>query len=49
MKRLTLAATTLVAVAGTAQAGGIDRSGQSVQALFEKGNYVELSFGAVSP
>jgi len=49
MKRLTLAATALVAAAGAAQAGGIDRSGQSVQALFEKGNYVELSFGTVSP
>ncbi len=49
MTRLTLAATTLVAAAGAAQAGGIDRSGQSVNVLFEKGNYVELSFGVVSP
>jgi len=49
MKRLTLAATTLVAAAGAAQAGGIDRSGQSINVLFEKGNYVELSFGVVGP
>lgn len=44
--------TTLGAVALTAtaaQAGGIDRSGQSVGILFEKGNYTEFSFGRVSP
>ncbi|MGB3280695.1 MAG: outer membrane protein transport protein [Pseudorhodobacter sp.] len=44
--------TTLGAVALTAtaaQAGGIDRSGQSVGILFEKGNYAEFSFGRVSP
>ena len=35
--------------AGGAFAGGIDRSGQSIAAIFEKGRYVELSFGAVSP
>jgi long-chain fatty acid transport protein len=32
-----------------AQAGGIDRSGQGIGAIFEKGNYAELSFGKVSP
>lgn len=32
-----------------AQAGGIDRSGQSILAIFETGNYAELSFGRVSP
>jgi long-chain fatty acid transport protein len=44
--------TTLGAVAlsaGVAQAGGVDRSGQSTSILFEKGNYFELSFGRVSP
>jgi long-subunit fatty acid transport protein len=44
--------TTLGAVAltaGAAQAGGIDRSGQSTSILFEKGNYAEFSFGRVSP
>lgn len=39
-----------VAVSATAaQAGGIDRSGQSIGILFEKGNYAEFSFGRVSP
>lgn len=32
-----------------AQAGGIDRSGQDIGALFETGRYMELSFGQVSP
>lgn len=32
-----------------AHAGGIDRSGQAITALFEKGRYMELSLGAVSP
>lgn len=43
----TLGAIALTATA--AQAGGIDRSGQSVGILFEKGNYTEFSFGRVSP
>ena len=30
-------------------AGGLDRSGQSVASIFEKGNYAELSFGSISP
>ncbi len=49
MKYLALVATGLVVSAGGAGAGGIDRSGQSIQALFEKGNYAELSFGVVNP
>ncbi|SFD75580.1 Long-chain fatty acid transport protein [Sulfitobacter brevis] len=32
-----------------ASAGGIDRSGQSITALFENGRYGELSFASVSP
>lgn len=39
----------LALCAGSALAGGLDRSGQSISAIFEKGNYVELSFGSVSP
>jgi long-chain fatty acid transport protein len=40
----------LVAVIGTsASAGGVDRSGQSILAIFEKGDYAELSFGAIQP
>lgn len=38
-------------LAGTAPllAGGIERAPQSLNALFEPGNYVELSFGGVDP
>lgn len=32
-----------------AQAGGLDRSGQSISALFETGGYAELSYGMVIP
>ena len=35
--------------AGAVQAGGIDRSGQSIAALFEQGRHVEFSLGSVSP
>ena len=34
---------------GSALAGGIDRSGQGNGALFEKGRYIEFSFGYVEP
>lgn len=33
----------------TSLAGGVDRSGQNIGVLFEKGNVVELSLGAVRP
>lgn len=49
MKRLMWATTALVAATTGAHAGGIDRSGQGLGALFEKGRYVELSYGLVSP
>ncbi len=42
-----LGATALTATA--AHSAGIDRSGQSVGILFEKGNYAEYNFGRVSP
>lgn len=32
-----------------ANAGGLDRSGQSIGAIFEDGRYVELSYGHVMP
>jgi long-subunit fatty acid transport protein len=38
-----------VAAAGAAQAGGIDRSGQPIGILFEKGRVLEFSFGSISP
>ncbi|WP_397543399.1 hypothetical protein [Roseovarius salis] len=49
MHRITCIAGALALGAGTAAAGGLDRSGQSVQVLFEEGNYAEFSFGSVSP
>lgn len=44
-----LALTTILAAAGAAHAGGVERSITSIGLLFEKGNYAELSFGSVSP
>ncbi len=44
-----LAAAALLGSTVTAHAGGIDRSGQPLNVLFEKGRYVELSFANVSP
>ncbi len=50
MKRfLTSAALIAAATTTTAQAGGVERSTQSVAILFEQGRYAELSFGNFSP
>ncbi len=49
MKRILMSTAAMVAVAGAAQAGGIDRSGQGLGPLWETGRYAELSFGHVSP
>jgi len=49
MKNVTALCGALVALAGAAQAGGIDRSGQPIGILFERGNYVELSYGNINP
>lgn len=49
MKRLMWATTALVAATTGAQAGGVERSTQSVAILFEQGRYVELSFGRFAP
>jgi long-chain fatty acid transport protein len=49
MKRILMATVALVAGATGALAGGIDRSGQGIGFMFEKGTYAELSFGIVSP
>ncbi|MEP3345954.1 MAG: outer membrane protein transport protein [Litoreibacter sp.] len=49
MKKI-LGATALLAASTTlASAGNLDRSGQSIAPLFEKGNYAEFSFGYVNP
>jgi long-subunit fatty acid transport protein len=44
-----IAIAALLGGATAANAGGIDRSGQSITALFENGRYAEFSLGAVSP
>ncbi len=49
MNRIVLAAAASVAATGTALAGGLDRSNQNVDILFEPGNIVEFSLGYVAP
>jgi long-subunit fatty acid transport protein len=49
MKRFLTTAAVVAAAATTAQAGGVERSTQSVAILFEKGRYAELSLGHFSP
>lgn len=49
LKKLILATTALTTIAGSALAGGLERTTQSMAVLFEEGSYVELSFGTVSP
>lgn len=49
MERGLIAAGALALGATSAAAGGVDRSGQSVAILFEKGTYAEISYARVSP
>lgn len=49
MKRTLSAGAALLLSTSVAMAGGLDRSGQSVAAIFETGDYVELSFGSITP
>lgn len=49
MGRVLVTASALAVGAGSALAGGIERSTQSVAPLFEPGNYAEFSFGTFSP
>ncbi|MFY0660846.1 MAG: outer membrane protein transport protein [Shimia sp.] len=49
MKKALWGATALTLVAGTSFAGGIDRSGQGVNILFEEGNYAQFTWQHVSP
>ena len=49
MKTRVLAAAALAASAVSVQAGGLDRSGQGIDVLFESGNVLELSFGFTEP
>ncbi|WP_179379451.1 OmpP1/FadL family transporter [Jannaschia marina] len=49
MNRFTLAAVATIVGTGSAMAGGLDRSGQNINLLFEEGNIAELTFGYVAP
>ena len=49
MKKFTTVGAALMLTTTAAYAGGIDRSGQSIGAIFEDGKYVELSYGYVMP
>lgn len=49
MRGIISAASILAITAGAATAGGIDRSGQGIGILFEKGRVVEFSLGQVNP
>ncbi|MGR3712968.1 MAG: OmpP1/FadL family transporter [Shimia sp.] len=49
MKKTILGATALAFVSGAAHAGGIDRSGQGVNILFEEGDFAQFSFSSIDP
>jgi long-subunit fatty acid transport protein len=49
MEKILGASAALLMTTGLASAGGLDRSGQPVGAIFEEGSYAELSFGTVNP
>ena len=49
MKNTLTVGAALLLTTSAAFAGGIDRSGQSIGALFEDGTYAELSYGSVTP
>ena len=49
MRTYITSVTALCMAAGGAYAGALDRTGQSVDVLFENGRYVEFSLGYISP
>ncbi len=49
IKNYLTSVTAVCLAAGSAQAGALDRTGQSVGVLFEEGRYIEFSFSTVSP
>lgn len=49
MNKLLITSAALALTASGALAGGLDRSGQGIGAIYETGDYVEMSFGFVSP
>jgi long-subunit fatty acid transport protein len=49
MKHYLATSAALALISGAASAGGIDRSGQGVNILFEEGTYMQLTYSHVSP
>ncbi|MDE0983184.1 MAG: outer membrane protein transport protein [Yoonia sp.] len=49
MKNIITVGAALMLTTTAATAGGLDRSGQGIGAIFEDGGYAELSFGSVNP
>ncbi|MDX1781971.1 MAG: transporter [Thalassovita sp.] len=49
MNKFAAAVSMLALSTGAGFAGGLDLSGQSITAIFEEGNYAELSYGMVQP
>jgi long-subunit fatty acid transport protein len=49
MKKVLMGATALAMVGGASYAGGIDRSGQGVNILFEEGDYAQFTFANINP
>ncbi|MEM6595584.1 MAG: outer membrane protein transport protein [Pseudomonadota bacterium] len=49
MKHLTTSAAVIAFSSAGALAGGVDRSGQNIGVIFEKGTYAEFSYGNVDP
>ncbi|WP_122073595.1 outer membrane protein transport protein [Pseudophaeobacter sp. EL27] len=49
MKHYVAVPLALAALSSAAQAGGLDRTGQSIDILFENGNYAEFSIGRADP
>lgn len=49
MKKISTSLAALLLTTTAATAGGLDRSGQGVGALFEEGGYAEFSYGYVMP
>ncbi|MEF3047766.1 OmpP1/FadL family transporter [Pseudotabrizicola sp. L79] len=49
MRNTFAAVSALALAAGSAHAGGVERTTQSIAIIFETGNYAELTFGSVTP
>lgn len=49
MKKYMMSAALTALCAGTAMAGGVDRGGQSLDLLFQNGNYAEVGFASITP